>query len=772
MVLWDIWDPHVFVLAEKNQTFVYVYSPVNIWSPCVSFLGAFKRPFSAHPVGLQNGTLTCQLENGVFENLTLPTHRLGHGNTHARERFKQNLELLHLKEAWTDAKILNTPEVWDILTKKAMEQMKIEIAIKACQDSCNATLLMELTQLQQVEEHFLLAGHILLLLQFYDAAQEAFLKSSHPQAACDMRCHLQQWDKALELAAQLNLPMTEITREYAQQLEMRGDHRLALSHYEKYLKSDVSKQTNRYLAEAGFARMCIQLGDLWKGRQMAIQCNNTQLYLDCARILEGLNLLQDAGEMYELGGQIEKAAGLYITVKSYTKAHPLLDRIASPKLQIEYAKAMEADKKFAEAATAYELAEDIDNAVRLQLGSLGNPARAFSILRKTRSMEGAAMAAKYCKLTGDFDNAIEFLIMQKRTQEASELAQQHNKMDIYTEIVKDVATKDECLKLARYYESMESYEKACALFEKCGEPKQALHLYLHWGTARGIELAIELVGRLRCDALTSQLLDYLMGEMDQGVEKGPKYLFQLHTILGNYDQATKAALLIAHQEQEMGNYKMAHQQLLGFCKVLQAQKRCVPLELSKQLMLLHSYILVKTLIRLGDHRSSARMLIRVARHISKFPAHVTPILISTVIECQRSGLKRTAFEYASMLMRPEYRSAISVAYKRKIENIVRKPEKTEEEESLAPCPTCSLEIPETQLDCPACCCTIPFCIATGRHMVLGNWSQCPHCKFSALMQQFLKVIEVEKVCPMCLQTVNPADVKEVLNPLEEMQDCL
>jgi hypothetical protein len=62
MVLWDIWDPHVFVLAEKNQTFVYVYSPVNIWSPCVSFLGAFKRPFSAHPVGLQNGTLTCQVK--------------------------------------------------------------------------------------------------------------------------------------------------------------------------------------------------------------------------------------------------------------------------------------------------------------------------------------------------------------------------------------------------------------------------------------------------------------------------------------------------------------------------------------------------------------------------------------------------------------------------------------------------------------------------------------------------------------------------------------
>ncbi len=46
---------------------------------------------------------------------------------------------------------------------------------------------------------------------------------------------------------------------------------------------------------------------------------------------------------------------------------------------------------------------------------------------------------------------------------------------------------------------------------------------------------------------------------------------------------------------------MAQQQLLGFCEVLEAQKRCVLLELSKQLMLLRSYILVKSLIHLGDH---------------------------------------------------------------------------------------------------------------------------------------------------------------------------
>lgn len=39
----------------------------------------------------------------------------------------------------------------------------------------------------------------------------------------------------------------------------------------------------------------------------------------------------------------------------------------------------------------------------------------------------------------------------------------------------------------------------------------------------------------------------------------------------------------------------------------------------------------------------------------RFPKHVVPILTSTVIECQRAGLKKTALEYACTLMRPEYR---------------------------------------------------------------------------------------------------------------------
>merc|ERR1719210_921662 len=92
----------------------------------------------------------------------------------------------------------------------------------------------------------------------------------------------------------------------------------------------------------------------------------------------------------------------------------------------------------------------------------------------------------------------------------------------------------------------------------------------------------------------------------------------------------------------------------------------IPAEMATNLMILHSYILVKIHVKRGDHMKGARMLIRVANNISKFPSHIVPILTSTVIECHRSGLKNSAFTYAAMLMRPEYRKDIDEKYKKKI----------------------------------------------------------------------------------------------------------
>lgn len=95
---------------------------------------------------------------------------------------------------------------------------------------------------------------------------------------------------------------------------------------------------------------------------------------------------------------------------------------------------------------------------------------------------------------------------------------------------------------------------------------------------------------------------------------------------------------------------------------------------------------------------------------------IVPILTSTVIECHRAGLKNAAFNFAAMLMRPEYRGQIDAKYSKKIEAIVRKAPRMKdienEDEPLTPCPYCKSRVPETEVTCDKCKNTIPFCIAT------------------------------------------------------------
>lgn len=116
---------------------------------------------------------------------------------------------------------------------------------------------------------------------------------------------------------------------------------------------------------------------------------------------------------------------------------------------------------------------------------------------------------------------------------------------------------------------------------------------------------------------------------------------------------------------------------------------------------------------------------------------IVPILTSTVIECHRAGLKNSSFSYAAMLMRPEYRNNIDLKYKKKIEMIVRKPDKTEEEEALTSCPYCSFQLPETALMCPECKNNLPYCIVT----VKCSSHELPRCNvtINCLNQDLSKV---------------------------------
>lgn len=134
-----------------------------------------------------------------------------------------------------------------------------------------------------------------------------------------------------------------------------------------------------------------------------------------------------------------------------------------------------------------------------------------------------------------------------------------------------------------------------------------------------ITIAIDAVASSNDDSLSNTLIEYLLGETD-GLPKDPKYLFRLYMARKQFKEASRSALIIANEEQVNGNYRNAHDVLYGMCQELKQNGIKIPYEMYINLMLLHSYILVRLHVRRGDHMKAARMLIRVANNISKFPS--------------------------------------------------------------------------------------------------------------------------------------------------------
>lgn len=574
------------------------------------------------------------------------------------------------------------------------------------------------------------------------------------------------WDQALKLAKNLaEDQISIICREYAQQLEVKGEYAQSLTMYERGLSEPIQpelEQEHLRVSNAGVARMTLRIGDLGKGRRLALESLDKHLMKECASILEAMKQYSDAAEMYVEAESYEKAAAIFIMTKNFRKASPLMDRITTPKLHAQYAKAKEAEKDYPAAAIAYEKAKDMDSVIRLMLKYLDNPSKAFAIVRKTRSSEGAAMVAQYCTDTGDFQAAIEFLLMAKRSEEAFALAKTHSQMDKYALALGEDGAREEYLKIATYYEEREDWGNAGKFYALVNDHHKAITLFLQCGENK-IDEAIDVVkkaqGSKDAELFVHMVHDFLIGETDAKV-KDLKYIFRLFMAIGEYAQAASTSILIANQEQKEGNYQVAHNYLFETHQDLIAQKIPVPQELSKNLLLVHSYTLVKKMVKAKNHKAAARMLIRVAKSISKFPNHIVQILTSTVVECQRAGLKRSSFEYASMLMRAEYRNSVDPRYKKKIGAIVRRPDNNEDDEPHSPCPFCKFDMPETLLDCPSCRNTIPYCITSGKHMVHDDWTLCPCCNFPTLYSEFITWVKEEGKCSMCHQLVTlPSVVK-------------
>ncbi|RQM21034.1 hypothetical protein B5M09_000189 [Aphanomyces astaci] len=730
-ILWDTADPTVFVAVEPTEFTTFLYTELTINGPEVTQLGTMdidlngdfsfapqstKIPPGHSAVLFADGVLTTQQPGGTLTTIVSCTH-------------------------------------------EALQRVYRQLG--------DAGMVMGLNRIEHVEDKNLLAGHVSMLFGQYDQAQKLYLNSTEPMAALTMQRYLLQWDQALLLADSLAVHLVpELSASYAAQLEFKGDVEGALKMYEHACNAVdplgnpvVASEKTQTQSMAGIARCTLRTGDLRRGIRLVTELNDIGLCKECGLILEGMKQLSDAAQLYERGEVYEKAAQIYIQMKQLHKAAPLMAKVHMPKVHMQFAKAKEAAGEFAAASDAYEAAMDLDSVVRIQLEHLNNAEKAFSIVKQTKSSEGASAVAKYCIESANYAAAIDFLLMANREDDAFQLAQAHNEIDAFTKTIGDGISVERALKIAQHYEQTQAHARAGEFYQVCGNFHKALRLFLQCGETE-LGRAIDVVGKARNDMLTHTLIDYLMGDTD-GIPKDPNYIFRLYMALGNYAQAAKTAIIIARQEQELGNYKVAHDVLVETHRQLQLHKIHVNQDLRNSLTLLHSYVVVKKLVKRGDHMSAAKMLVRVAKNISKFPTHVSNILISAVIECQRAGLKGSSYDFATQLMRPEHRNGIDKEIKRKIEAIVRRPNKEQPPDTMTPCPFCDHEVVDVDLDCGQCKNWIPYCAVTGYHMVKTDWSQCPHCQFPALYSHLVSHLEAEPICPMCDKELKPDDVQKV-----------
>ena len=202
----------------------------------------------------------------------------------ARMRFDQSLALLRLKDAYEAAISLNDVDAWKVLIKAALYYLDIDMAVRVCRHVGNAGMVITLEKMAGIEDKNLLAGHVAsldpsvtLTARDFNMAQELFLKSSRPYAALEMRMDLKDWDMALRLAQQLNTScgtaslMPEISQKHAISLEIQTQYAEALKYYEQALSYPSRGVSQDSICQAGMTRCTLRLGDIRRGKRMAIE---------------------------------------------------------------------------------------------------------------------------------------------------------------------------------------------------------------------------------------------------------------------------------------------------------------------------------------------------------------------------------------------------------------------------------------------------------------------------------------------------------------------
>ena len=808
--IWDKEDPNVFIGIDNTNTKIYSFYLIlnSLQGPYIRTLKEMDYledldKEKANPVvtNLEAGNYPFLLEAGnlsIFNkqdkettDQILTSHywlfnwkKEGDSEDGHKKFFIQNYLLEKYQNSLLSVKYLPENEqnsYYDRLGKEALNNLNIEIAAEAFRLAKNISLVLTVQQLQNETEKKVLLGHIAAILGKEDLAQELFVSSSQPEKALDLRMDLQDWDVALKLSKEYNKNKEPfISRKLAYQYETQNNIAEASNLYEnsfitnptEFIKKinddyDINDlELHNQQCIAGIARCAFRIGDTEKGLNKAEEITDKNLVIEIASLCENLHYDLESAKLFTQVGLYEKAAIIYIRLKLFKSAESLIDKIKSPKLLTQLAKMKETEGLYQDAEKAYITAGDYENAIRVNLKYLNNPDKARDLLMNNCKTEAAALLmSEYYESKGKKKETIEYKLIAKRYDEAFAIAQSYNEMETYGNyMLKNNKSNDEFKKIASYYEGRSKYGDAGIFYEKIGEFQKALKMYTKSNEDKFLEKSIEMVGRIKDETLINELIDYFLVESKNA--KAHHYLTKLYILLDNFKQACEIAITLATDEQKFSKYNEAHQILLDIYINLKDKNLPVSYELNHRLSVLHSYRIAKKLIKLKKPMKAARNLLRVANNITMFEEDKVKIMTTVAIECQEAGLKSSASLWAVNLMK-DHKDAIPQNYLTPISKIARKTYKNDEEPMpmYTSCPFCKKDVLEYDLECKSCYNVIPFCIASGKHVVLKDLAKCPHCNFPFNIEEMKELLINEVKCPMCSGEMDPKLVEKINDPI-------
>ena len=196
---------------------------------------------------------------------------------------------------------------------------------------------------------------------------------------------------------------------------------------------------------------------------------------------------------------------------------------------------------------------------------------------------------------------------------------------------------------------------------------------------RAMDLAIKVVEESKNSTIARQVIDFFMANYESkaatasssssgdvevedtataaaaaaaaGNGKSGRYLFKLYLALEQRSEAIRILRLVAQDDWTTGSYKKARDFLALGMVDLGQRGISLPKSLANSLMLLHSYLCAKILIKMNLQLHATKMLVRTCSSLnSHFQAYKCEILISAILQCQKTGHLATMQRLAQQLI--------------------------------------------------------------------------------------------------------------------------